>query len=193
MKVTAEDEVTTRSYRVDVSRALAQPRVVPTEGSTTSLDVRWTPPPDTTTVVGYDLQYRKGDSGRFTEGPQDVAGTSTSIPGLETNTLYEVQVRATSDVGDSEWSPNRRAWTYPPEVTVPSGWNLKPAGLAAGAKFRLLFVSHGSKWNRSEIDRYNEWVQAFAAGTIRGRATRTYGPMRRLSGRWGAITRSMRA
>ena len=53
------------SYTVDpVSRALARPRVTPTAGSTTSLDVRWTAPADTT-VVGYDVQYREGDSGRL--------------------------------------------------------------------------------------------------------------------------------
>ena len=175
VKVTAEDG-TTRSYRVDVNRALARPKVTPTQGSTTSLDVSWTAPAAETTVVGYDVQYRKGDSGDFTDGPQDVTGTSTTIPALMMNTSYQVQVRMTSDKGDSEWSSNRRAWTHPPEVTMPSDWvDLVPGGLAAGAKFRLLFVSHGTRWNRSNIDRYNDWVQEYAA-TGRGHTDiRAYG------------------
>ncbi|WP_428098640.1 fibronectin type III domain-containing protein [Candidatus Rariloculus sp.] len=169
--VTAEDGIATLSYRVDVSRALAAPKVTPTPGSTTSLDVSWTAPPDTT-VVGYDVQYREGNSGDFSDGPQAVTGTSTStsITSLMMNTSYQVRVRMTSDKGDSEWSSNSRAWTHPPEVPVPSDWeDLVPGGLAAGAKFRLLYVSHGIKWNRSQIDRYSEWVQAFAAGNDSGR------------------------
>ena len=180
VKVTAEDGIATRSYKVDVNRALAAPRVTPTAGSTTSLDVRWTAPAADTTVVGYDVQYREGNSGDFSDGPQAVTGTSTStsITSLMMNTSYQVRVRMTSDKGDSEWSSNGRAWTHPPEVTVPSDWeDLVPGGLAAGAKFRLLYVSHVKKWNRSEIDRYNEWVQAFAAGNDSGRGhadIRTY-------------------
>ena len=61
VKVTAEDGIATRSYKVDVNRALAAPRVTPTQGSTTSLDVSWTAPAAETTVVGYDVQYREGD------------------------------------------------------------------------------------------------------------------------------------
>ena len=169
--VTAADTTTTGLYTVTVSRALARPRVTPTPGSTTSLDVGWTAPPDTT-GISYDVQYREGTSGGFSDGPQAVAGTSTStsITSLMMNTSYQVRVRMTSDKGDSEWSSNRRAWTHPPEAPVPSDWeDLVPGGLAAGAKFRLLYVSHVPKWNRSEIDRYSEWVQAFAAGNESGK------------------------
>ena len=160
--VTAEDGIANQAYRVDVSRALARPRVTPTEGSTTSLDVRWTAPADATDV-GYDVQYREGDIGSFIDGPQNLTGTGTSIPNLMANTSYQVQVRMTSVVGDSEWSANGRGWTHPPEITVLPGWNLLPAGLAAGAKFRLLYVSHNTRWNQSTIDRYHDWVQAYAA------------------------------
>ena len=162
VEVTATDGTTIGLYTVIVSRALARPSVSPTGGSTTGLDVSWEAPGHTT-IVSYDVQYREGDSGSFTDGPQDVTGTITSIPGLMMNTSYQVQVRATSAAGDSEWSPNGRGWTHAPEATVASGWSLLPGGLATGAKFRLLFVSHDTRWNRSQIDSYNGWVQEYAA------------------------------
>ena len=168
VEVTAMDGTTTTIglYTVIVSRALARPSVSPTGGSTTGLDVSWEAPGHTT-IVSYDVQYREGDSGGFTDGPQDVTVTITSIPGLMMNTSYQVQVRATSAAGDSEWSPNGRGWTHAPEATVASGWRLLPGGLATGEKFRLLFVSHELEWNRSQIDSYNEFVQGYAA-TERG-------------------------
>ena len=164
VEVTAADGTTIGLYTVSVSRALARPSVSPTEGSTTGLDVSWEAPGGTT-VLSYDVQYREGNSGSFTDGPQSVNGTSTSrsIPGLKTNTSYQVQVRMTSAAGDSEWSPNGRGWTHTPEATVASDWSLLPGGLATGAKFRLLFVSHGERWNESQIDSYNVWVQEYAA------------------------------
>ena len=73
-----------------------------------------------------------------------------------------MQVRATSADGDSEWSSSGTGLTHPPEVTVDSDF-LLPAGLGAGTKFRLLYVSDGQKWNRSPIGRYNDWVKEFAA------------------------------
>ena len=53
----------------------------------------------------YDLQYRQGTSGNFTDGrPQDVTGTSAAIGSLTPITSYEVQVRATNAEGDGDWS-----------------------------------------------------------------------------------------
>ena len=168
VEVTADDGTTTGIYTVIVSRALARPRVTPTAGSTTSLDVSWTAPADTN-VVGYDVQYREGGSGSFVDGPQSLTVTGTNLPNLKMNTLYEARVRMISDAGDSEWSANGKGLTHPPEVTVASDWSLLPGGLAAGAKFRLLYVSHNTRWNQSQIDRYNDWVQAYAAGNESGR------------------------
>ena len=56
-------------------------------------------------VSGYDVQYRiKGSSGGWDSGPQDVAGTVAVVSALRVRTEYEVQVRATNEDGDSEWS-----------------------------------------------------------------------------------------
>ena len=83
----------------------AAPSVSATAGSTTSLDVTWTAPTNTgPAIASYDLQYRAGTSGNFTNGPQNVTGTSAAIGTLAADTSYEVQVRATNAEGDGDWS-----------------------------------------------------------------------------------------
>ena len=87
--------------------APATPTVSAVSGSSDSLSVTWTAPdnsgkPD---IDSYDLQYRKGTTGNFTNGPQDVTVTTTIIGALDADSLYQVQVRATNDEGDGEWSP----------------------------------------------------------------------------------------
>ncbi len=72
--------------------------------SSTSLTVTWTEPFNTgPDIEDYDVQYRTG-SGSFLPWPHDGPGTTTTIPDLEVNTRYEVQVRAHNDEGESEWS-----------------------------------------------------------------------------------------
>ena len=83
--------------------------------STTSLSVVWTAPDNTgrPTITSYDLQYRQGTSGSWTNDSQILSGTSRSatIPDpnsnltLSPNTPYQVQVRATNADGDGPWSP----------------------------------------------------------------------------------------
>ena len=74
-------------------------------GSVSSVTVTWTAPSNAgPAITDYDLQYRIGDSGNFTAGPQDVAGTSATITGLVEDTEYEVQVRATNAEGTGGWS-----------------------------------------------------------------------------------------
>ena len=82
------------------------PTVTATAGSATSLDVSWQAPANTGPAIqSYDLRYKKSADATWTDGPQDVAGKSATIDtGLEASTDYEVQVRATSDEGDSVWS-----------------------------------------------------------------------------------------
>ena len=96
---------------------LAAPSVSATANSDTSIDVGWTAPNNTGPAIdSYDLQYR---STEFWEtGLQDISGTSVAIPGLDADTLYEVQVRATNAEGDSLWSPSGSGRTSTP-VTLP--------------------------------------------------------------------------
>ena len=85
--------------------APATPMVAAAADSAMSLDVSWTAPPNTgkPRTRSYDLRYRAGDSDPWTNGPQDVEGTSATLTGLAPNTSYQVQVRATNDEGDGEW------------------------------------------------------------------------------------------
>ena len=105
----------------------AAPTVTATAGSTTSLDVTWTAPTNTgPAIASYDVQYRAGTSGNFTDGPQNVTGTSAAIGSLAADTSYEVQVRATNAEGDGDWSV---AGTGRTAATVPGA----PTGLTATA------------------------------------------------------------
>ena len=86
--------------------APAVPTVSAVSNSSDSLEVSWTAPdnagkPD---IESYDLQYRKGTTGSFADGPQDVTVTTATITGLDEDSLYQVQVRATNDEGESAWS-----------------------------------------------------------------------------------------
>jgi hypothetical protein len=93
--------------------APAPPWVQALDGSTSALDVRWIEPADSV-VESYDLRYRKGGSGDWEDGPQDVADTRSEITGLESGAPYEVRVRATNRRGDSGWSASTTG--YPATV-----------------------------------------------------------------------------
>ena len=83
----------------------AAPSVSSVAGSTTSLSVSWTAPSNTGPAIdNYDLEYRQGTSGSWTNGPQNVSGTSATIGSLTEGTSYQVQVLATNAEGDSPWS-----------------------------------------------------------------------------------------
>ena len=85
----------------------AAPSVGATANSDTSLDVSWTAPGlnGGPAITGYNLQYRQGTTGSFTNGPQNVSGTSAMIAGLTAGTSYQVQVRALNGETPSDWSP----------------------------------------------------------------------------------------
>ena len=89
------------------------PTVTATSGTTDSLDVSWNAPTNTgPDIDNYDLRYHlQGDVGNWTNGPQNVTGTSASIASLDPGTEYAVQVRATSDEGNSDWSTGGRGTT----------------------------------------------------------------------------------
>ena len=89
------------------------PAVTAVSGTTTSLQASWNAPANAgrPPITSYDMQYRKQGATNWTDGPQDVAGTSTQIDGLDAGTVYEVQVRASNDEGDGPYSPPGTAST----------------------------------------------------------------------------------
>ncbi|MXW12974.1 MAG: fibronectin type III domain-containing protein [Synechococcus sp. SB0668_bin_13] len=125
----------------DVDEPPSAPAVTavnPTPGSTTSLDASWTAPDNTgkPAITSYDLRYRTGSSGAWADGPQDVPGTSSQITGLDSGTTYQVQVRATNDEGDGDWS-NAGSGTTSGSSTTPVatfGSAASSAGEGAGTQ-----------------------------------------------------------
>ena len=112
-----------------------------TAGSTRSLDVTWTAPSNTgrPAITSYDLQYRKGTSGTWTNGPQNVPGPSRSISNLDANSAYQVQVRATNAAGDS-------AWSSPPG----SGRTANNAPVFTNSSATRSIAEDGGRYNRAD-------------------------------------------
>ena len=75
--------------------------------SSRALTVAWEAPLSTgSSITDYDVQYRVGASGLFTEHEFTGTATSTLILGLSMATAYEVQVRAANADREGEWSPS---------------------------------------------------------------------------------------
>ena len=93
--------------------APAAPTVVaPSAVASTSLTVSWTAPNNAgpssrTAITDYDVRYREGGTGLFTDltGTIGIA-TTAAITGLSPDTAYQVQVRATNAEGPGAWSPS---------------------------------------------------------------------------------------
>ena len=104
--------------------APAAPTVTPSSGSPTSLDVNWVAPANTgrPAITGYDLRYKVLGPAPWTDGPQNVSGTSASIAGLTAGTTYEVRVRGLNGDGDGAWGAAGAGRTAaPPTPTVRFG------------------------------------------------------------------------
>ena len=81
------------------------PAVTGADATPTELSVSWNAPTNTgPTINDYDVQYRAGTSGAFTDADFTGIVTSTTLTGLTTGTSYQVQVRATNDEGTGSWS-----------------------------------------------------------------------------------------
>ena len=86
----------------------AQPNAPSVSGAPSTpeeLTVTWAAPTSTNApITDYDVQYRIGNSGAFTDANYDGTTTSTTLTGLTPGTGYEVQVRASNVEGSSTWS-----------------------------------------------------------------------------------------
>ena len=107
--------------------------VAPSAVASTSLTVSWTAPNNTgpssrTAITDYDVRYREGGTGLFTEltGTTDTA-TTAAITGLSPDTAYQVQVRATNAEGPGAWSPSGSGAT---SANQPPRFNDAPSPVA---------------------------------------------------------------
>ena len=80
-----------------------------------SLTVHWSEPDNTgPAITDYDVRYREGGSGGFTDARHEGPGLTATLTGLKEGTVYEVQVRATNDEGMSDWSESGEGMTVTP-------------------------------------------------------------------------------
>ena len=86
--------------------APAAPRVVGIPGSTDSVRVTWDAPANIgPSIIQYEVHYREAGAGLgFLRWEHFGVDRSTIITVLKAGTRYEVQVRARSEEGTSEWS-----------------------------------------------------------------------------------------
>ena len=76
-----------------------------TAASVSSLTVNWSAPANAgPAITDYDVQYRAGTSGNWSDGGHAGTATTATLTGLAENTSYQVQVRATNDEGTGAWS-----------------------------------------------------------------------------------------
>ncbi len=141
--------------------APATPMVSAVSGSTTSLSVSWAAPANAgkPAIASYDVQYRVGSSGTWSDGPVDVAGTSTTITSLVADTLYEARVRASNAEGDSGWSdPPGSGRTNAPSTSAPGApGNLRTT--PGDGRVTLAWTAPGSDGGAA-IEKYRYRVSA---------------------------------
>ena len=114
------------------------PTVRAVVGSNSKLDVSWTAPSNTGPAIRYyNLRYRKGTTGAFTQLDATILASTTShqLTGLQANSSYQVQVRATNGEGSGPWS-NSGTGTTNASTTEPLVQNPAPRFTSA-ASFSL--------------------------------------------------------
>ena len=73
--------------------------------SVTSLNVSWSEPDNAgPAITDYDVRYRAGTTGDWSDGGHTGAATTATITGLAEGTSHQVQVRATNAEGTGDWS-----------------------------------------------------------------------------------------
>ena len=77
-----------------------------------SLRVTWNAPSSDRPITSYKIQYRRGTSGSWMERTSNGNTRMVTIENLQLGTLYQVRVRAASDLGDGAWSDTVSMTTF---------------------------------------------------------------------------------
>ena len=115
------------------------------------------------TNVSYTYQWIRTATGTGVDTNISGATASTyTLVAADLGTTIKVRVSFTDDASNAETLTS--AATAAVSAVVPSNWTLKPTAVAAGAKFRLLFLS-STRRNASSTDiaTYNTFIQTRAA------------------------------
>ena len=144
----ARDRTVEQAFTVRVTDAGRESPGVPdaprvTLALDTNLTVEWTKPENPgPSITDYDVQYREGTTGVFIHAPHEGTGRTATLTGLETATLYQVQVRARSEEGTGSWSEPGEGSTLadPPTMlpfSVPDGGGISLTSQGASPELRV--------------------------------------------------------
>ena len=106
------------STAIDAPGAISNLRE--TSDTETSVTISWNAPTTGGTPTGYDVEYFRTTIG-LRSWPHSGVGRSATITGLESNTLYQVRVRATNSGGNGPWSGFVGVQTGAPPAPDPPG------------------------------------------------------------------------
>ena len=108
----------------------AKPRV--SAASATSLRVNWSAPDNEgPPITDYDVRYRAGNSGGWSDASHTGKATTATLTGLTEDTSYQVQVRATNAEGTGAWSDSGSEEDELPADTSTTG-RVEVGGAAVG-------------------------------------------------------------
>ena len=104
----------------------------------TSLTVNWSAPSNAgPAITDYDVRYREGTSGGWSDGGHSGTATSATLTGLSANTSYQVQVRAENDEGTGSWSDSGSGATAganaAPSFSSPATFSMEENQTVAGS------------------------------------------------------------
>ena len=68
-----------------------------------NIRVTWNQPTSDRTIQHYEVQYRKQGVSRWTSVTTNSTTRQTTIRNVDKGSVYNVQVRAVSDVGSGQW------------------------------------------------------------------------------------------
>ena len=90
-----------------------------------SLTVEWEEPENSgPAITDYDVQYREGGSGDFTDAQHEGTGLTATLTGLKADTAYQVRVRASNAAGTGDWSESGEGRTSPPGTVGTADWRI---------------------------------------------------------------------
>ena len=143
--------------------------------SSTSLSVTWSAPANAgrPALTDYDVQYRAGAEGAFTDWAHAGTATSATITGLSADTAYQVQVLARNAEGASGWSATGEGRTEAADEGTLTAWFENVPGEHDGSSvFRLELVFSEAVFDGGESFDKNQAIQdtlQVTGGTVAGR------------------------
>ena len=141
--------------------------------SSTSLSVSWSAPSNAgrPVLTDYDVQYRTGTAGAFTDWAHAGTATSATITGLSADTAYQVQVLARNAEGTSAWSASGEGRTEAAEETLTASFENVPGAHDGSSAFTLELAFSEAVFDGTESFDKNQAIRdalQVTGGTVRG-------------------------